>query len=148
MSALRATPLRAPAAARPARCVRARTAFKDRSGTSPSRAPVTPPPVDGDAGVLPVDAGEGDAFAELVALNRKQSVNRPQKVGGEGLSVCRAGGHPTNAACRRQPLPSSPLLPRPKTCASSKTPPLKTASPLPPRSTRRWCTRARATCCG
>lgn len=104
MSALRATPLRAPAACRPSRIVRVRTAFKDRSGTSPSRAPVAPPPVDGDAGVLPVDAGEGDAFAELVALNRKQSVNRPQKVR-VGASTY-VGQEPPGAACR--PHPSLP----------------------------------------
>lgn len=112
MSALRATPLRAPAAARPARCVRARTAFKDQSGTSPSRAPVTPPPVDGDAGVLPVDAGEGDAFAELVALNRKQSVNRPQKVGGEGLRVC-VGQEATRPTRHADASPSPPPLSSP-----------------------------------
>lgn len=83
MSALRATHPRAvPRAGRaPARCVRVRTAFKDRPDLSPSRAPA-PPAVDGD--LLPVEAGEGDAFAELVAMNRKQSVNRPQKVRGGG----------------------------------------------------------------
>lgn len=57
--------------------------------TADKKANVPPPPAVDSETPLDIDNDDGgDAFAELVALNRpKQSVNRPQKVRFEGIVI-------------------------------------------------------------